>query len=221
MHPHLFIKAPVLALLAVVLSPAGFSQAVADKDAQAQMKGLPPRATPGDYQAQGKAGAVTIAAEFSAHAVPTPEAIYSTEEYVVVELALFGATDASLKLAQSEFSLRVNGKVLPADGFAKTFPSLKDPEWEPPASASKAGKTSVGTGGGNQNDPPPSPPKMPFELKRAMQQRVQKAALPEGDRALPVAGLLFFNYHGKADSIRALELVYDGAGGKASLALHP
>jgi hypothetical protein len=222
MHPHIFIKAPVLALLAVALSPAGFGQAVADKDAQAQMKGLPPRVNPAEYQAQAKAGAVTIAAEFTAHAVPTPEAIYSTEEYVVVELALFGATDASLKLAQSEFSLRVNGKVLPADGFARTFPSLKDPEWEPPSSASKAGKTSIGnSGGGNQNDPPPSPPKMPLEMKRAMQQRVQKAALPEGDRTLPVAGLLFINYRGKADSIRTLELLYDGGAGKASLALHP
>lgn len=200
---------------------AAYGQAAADKDAQAQMKGLPPRSTPGDYQAQGKAGAVTIAAEFAAHAVPTPEAIYSTEDYVVVELALFGDTDASAKIAFNDFSLRINGKPMatPAEPYARSFSSLKDPEWEPPASASKAGKTSVG--GSGQNDPPPSTPKMPFELKRAMQLRVQKAALPEGDRVLPVAGLIFFNYHGKADTIRSLELIYDGAAGKVVLPLHP
>ena len=98
---------------------------------------------------------------------------------------------------------------------------MKDPSWEPPSSESKAGKTSLGTGGDNQGDPPPSPPKMPFEMKRAMQQRVQKAELPEGERALPVAGLLFFSFRGKADNVRSVELLYDGSAGKASLPLHP
>ena len=219
---RLFLSTITFALFAAMLSSTAFGQAAADKDAQAQMKGLPPRVNPAEYQAQAKAGAVTIAAEFTAHAVTTPEAILSTEDYVVVEVALFSGGDAPVKLSQSDFSLRVNGKLLPSDGFARIFPSLKDPEWEPPSSSkSSKGKTSVGGGGDNQNDPPPSTPKMPFEMRRAMQQRVQKAALPEGDRTLPVAGLLFFNYHGKADSIRTLELVYDGGAGKASLALHP
>jgi hypothetical protein len=62
---------------------------------------------------------------------------------------------------------------------------------------------------------------MPFGLKRTMQLRVQKAALPEGDRVLPVAGLIFFNFHGKAETIRTVELVYDGAAGKTTLPLHP
>jgi hypothetical protein len=210
------------AAFAGALCPSAFGQAAADKDAQAQMKGLAPRATPGDYQAQIKVGAVTIAAEFAGHAVPTPEAIYSTEDYVVVEVALFGAADATAKIAFNDFSLRINGKPMatPGEPYARSFASLKDPDWEPPASASKAGKTSLGSSGG-QNDPPPSTPKMPFEMKRAMQLRVQKSALPEGDRVLPVAGLIFFNYHGKADTIRSVELVYDGAAGKTALPLHP
>jgi hypothetical protein len=212
----------LFATLASLACAPAYAQAGADKDAQSQMKGLAPRATPGDYQAQVKVGAVTIGAEFAGHAVPTPEAIYSTEDYVVVELALFGAADATAKIAFSDFSIRINGKPMatPGEPYARIFPSLKDPEWEPPAAASKAGKTSMGAGG-NQNDPPPSTPKMPFELRRAMQLRVQKAALPEGDRMLPVAGLIFFNYHGKADGIRTVELLYDGAAGKTSLALHP
>jgi hypothetical protein len=52
-------------------------------------KGLPPRATPGDYEAHAQAGTVTVAAEFKGHSVPTLEATYSTEDYVVVETGLF------------------------------------------------------------------------------------------------------------------------------------
>ena len=79
--------------------------------------------------------------------------------------------------------------------------------------------TGNGTGGGDKL--PPLPPKMPFELRRAMEQHVQRAAMQEGDRPLPQAGLLFFQYRGKAEGIRSLELIYSGAAGKASLDLQP
>jgi hypothetical protein len=103
------------------------------------------------------------------------------------------------------------------------LPSLKDPEWEPPADTKSKGKTSMGGGGGGggKDDPPPTPPKMPFPERRAMEQRVQKAALPEGDRALPVAGLIFFQYRGKTKDIRSIELIYAGPAGKATLKLTP
>ena len=54
-----------------------------------QIKGMPPRVAPTEYQAQAKAGAVTIGAEFMGHSVPTPEHIFSTEDYIVVEAGLF------------------------------------------------------------------------------------------------------------------------------------
>jgi hypothetical protein len=54
-----------------------------------------------------------------------------------------------------------------------------------------------------------------------MAQRVQKATLPEGDRTLPVAGLIYFQYRGGAKGIHSVELIYDGAAGKATLALQP
>lgn len=52
-----------------------------------------------------------------------------------------------------------------------------------------------------------------------MEQRVLKASLPEGERALPQSGLLFFEWHADTKSIRSLELVVNGAEGKATLAL--
>jgi hypothetical protein len=186
-----------------------------------ETKGLPPRVAPTDYQAQAQAGTVTFAAEFTGHSVATMQGTFSTEDYVAVETAAFGPPGARLKLSIEDFSLRINEKkTLSSQPYGLVFHSLKDPEWEPPASAEGKSKTSIGTGG-NKNDPPPAPVHMPLELQRAMQQHVQKAALAEGDRALPQAGLIFFEYRGKTEHIRSLELIYNGPAGKTTLTLQP
>jgi hypothetical protein len=192
------------------------------KDAQInETKGLPPRAAPADYQAQAEAGTITVAAEFKGHSVPTMQGTYSTEDYVVVEAGLFGPPEARTKLSFDDFSLRINDKkTLSSQPYGLVFHSLKDPEWEPPGSAESKSKTSIGTGGGKSDSPPP-PVHMPIELQRAMEQHVQKASLPEGDRALPQAGLIFFQYGGKTQRIRSLELIYTGPAGKATLTLQP
>jgi hypothetical protein len=196
------------------------------KDTQA--KGMPPRAAPTEYQAQAQVGTVTIAAEFMGHAVPTPEQTVAAEDYVVVEAGLFGPPGAKTTLARGAFSLRINGKKIPSpsEPYELVFKSLKDPQWQPPEteeSKSKSSGTGITTGnnGGAGNQPPPPPPKMPFELRRAMEQHVQRAAMQEGDRPLPQAGLLFFLYRGKTESIRSLELIYNGAAGNATLTLQP
>ena len=196
------------------------------RSAPVESKGLPPRATPADYQAQAKAGAVTIAAEFKGHAVPTAQGPLTTEDFVVVEMGLFGAPDARMKISADDFSLRVNGKkaALPTRPFGMILSSVKDPEWIPPEPVKSKSKTSLGGGGGgggDQGDAPPPPPKVPFEVQRAMAQRVQKATLAEGDRTLPQAGLVYFQYRGAVKGIRSVELVYDGLAGKVTLALQP
>lgn len=186
-------------------------------------KGLPPRATPADYQAHAQAGAVTVAAEFAGHSVPTLPATLSTEGYVVVEVGLFGAPHTII--SSRDFSLRINAKksALPAQPYALIFESLIDPEWAPPEPAESKSKTSLGGSGQGQSDPGATPvkPKPPFALQRGWQQDVQKAAMPEGDRQLPAAGLLFFKYGGKEKGIDSVELLYDGPAGKTSLTLHP
>ena len=188
-------------------------------------KGMPPRITPAEYQAHAQAGTVTIAAEFTGHSVATPQGTLTNEEYLVVEVGFFGPPEARAKLSIDDFSLRIGGRksALSAQPYGVVLSSLKDPEWEPPVKVEK--KSSLNTGGdsggqGPGNDPPPVP-KMTFPERRAMEQKVQKAALPEGDRALPVAGLIFFQYGGKTKGIKSLELVYNGPAGKATLALQP
>jgi hypothetical protein len=62
---------------------------------------------------------------------------------------------------------------------------------------------------------------VPIELRRKMAQYVQKSAMPQGDRPLPVAGLLFFEYRGGPKSIHSMELIYSGPAGQATMALQP
>ena len=184
-------------------------------------QGLPPRAAPTDYQSQGAAGSVTIGAEFAGHSVPTPEGPLNTEDFVVVEAALFGSS--KLTLSPGDFSLRINGakKPTPAQPYGLVIESVKDPDWAPPKKDDKP-KTSIGSsdrgGGGNE---PPAPVKIPIEVQRAVAQRVKKASLQEGERALPQAGLLYFPYRGKAKSIHSVELIYSGPAGSATLQLNP
>jgi hypothetical protein len=191
-----------------------------------EIRGLPPRATPADYQAQAQAGGMTIAAEFVGHFVPTLQGNLSTEDYVVVETGMFGPTEAHIKLFLGDFSLRINGKktALPAQPYGMVIKSLKDPDWEPPAAAesSSKSKTNLSTGGGGgQDKDPPAPVHIPIEVQRAMQQRIQKASLPEGDRTVPVAGLIFFQYSGRTQGIRSIELIYNGSAGNVTLELRP
>jgi hypothetical protein len=188
-----------------------------------EAKGMPPRAAPSDYQAHTQAGTLTLAAEFMRHAVPTPEAPYSTEDFVTVEAGLFGPPQARLTISIGDFSLRINGKkmALPSQPYGLAFSSLKDPEWEPPSKPKGESKPTLDQGGGQPDDSFHPIVRMPIERKRTMQQRVQRASMPEGDRALPAAGLLFFEYRGKPENIRSLELIYSGPAGKATLALQP
>ncbi len=192
------------------------------------MKGVPPRATPGDYQAQAKAGDITIAAEFTGHSVPKPDGPLSTEDFVVVEVGFFGPPDAKIRLSIEDLSLRINGKknALSSQSSMVVASSLKDPQWIPPEEAEPKEKSKTGLstgGGGGASDAGSTPPiiHVPIALRHAMAQYAEKASLPQGDRALPVAGLIYFQYRGTAKSIHSVELTYNGPAGKATLALQP
>jgi len=188
-------------------------------------KGMPPRAAPADYQAHVQAGTVTIGAEFAGHSIPDPQSALSTEDYVVVEVGLYGPQGARLRLNYQDFSLRINGKKtpLPAQGYELVFKSLKDPDYVPPDAAGPAAKSKGGitTGGNGQGDTSGGLPPIvhiPIAVTRGWEQRVRNASLPEGERPLPAAGLIFFDHRGKSNS---LELIYNGPAGKATLALQP
>ena len=111
---------------------------------------IPPRAAPSDYQAKGQAGKFTIAAEFTGHSIPTSQGPLTSEDYVAVEVAVFGPPDSKLRLSVDDFSLRINGakKPTPISRYELILHSLKDPEYIPPEPMEKKSKSSMGTGGG-------------------------------------------------------------------------
>ncbi|MCL4843600.1 MAG: hypothetical protein KJZ79_17255 [Bryobacteraceae bacterium] len=197
---------------------AGWAQA------PGETSGLPPRVSAMDYQTQAKVGKYTIAAEFTGHAFPTEEGLLTAQEYVAVELAIFGPADSKLVITATDFSLRINRRKepLPSQAWLLATRNVRDPEWIPegqaPVEKSKGG-ISGGSGQREPGAPPPPEPKPPVELLRSWQQKVRKAAIAEGERALPQAGLLFFAFRGKTESIRDVELVYEGPAGKAVIPL--
>ncbi|HEY3454048.1 MAG TPA: hypothetical protein VGK64_05550 [Bryobacteraceae bacterium] len=215
---------PVSTVLGVFVGAAGLfgqGQTAEPKEPPgSQVKGVPPRAAATDYQAQAKAGDVTIAADFLGHAIPRMEGPLMTEDYVVVEAGLFGPPGKQITLSIGDFSLRINGKKqpLPSAPYELVAKSVKDPQWSPPAPPEKS-KSSFGSG--SQNEPPPAPVHMPFEMRRAMAQHLQRTSMPQGEHALPQAGLLYFQHRGKRENIRSVELVYASAAGKATLTLQP
>src|SRR5215467_5580050 len=160
-------------------------------------QGLPPRTSPTDYPAQAKLGAVTLAADFAGHGLPTADGPLSSDGYVVVEVAFFGPPETRVPISFNDFSLRINFKKngTPSEPYERVGTSVKDPEWAPAEKPEKGGNGILG-GGGN-NDTSKEPPRPPAELRRAWAQRVKKAALANGDRPLPQAGLLYFSYGGK------------------------
>lgn len=191
---------------------------------EVRAEGMPPRATPADYQSHKDVGNITIAAEFTGHFVTTPEKMLTTEDWVVVEVALFGPAGTHLQLSPDQFSLRINGKKnpTPSEPSVRVNSNLRDPEWQPPEQqAAKQSKTSIGGNGANQDNGPPPPVHIPLELQRSMAEKALKASLAEGDRQLPQAGLLYFRYGGKTKGIHTIELIYNGPAGQVTLELQP
>ena len=110
-------------------------------------------------------------------------------------------------------------------GTTPTFTNI--PDAVPGESKSKSSVNGGGGGGqgagqgagqGSSTLPPP-PPRVPIDVLRGWQLAVKNAALAQGDRALPQAGLVYFPYRGKVTSIRSMELIYEGTAGTASLTL--
>ncbi len=224
------LRAGIVSFVAVLgLLPQAPAQEGASKEPPwKETQGLPPRAAPTDYQAHAQVGAVTIAADFVGHFVPTATGTpLTTEDYITVECGIFAEPGAKLRISPLQFALRVNGKKGAQESvpYGLVVKNVKDPDYEPPElkdkeKPSKGGISTGGGGGGDQSNLPPVI-HIPIEIQRKLADRVLRASLAEGERALPQAGLLYFAYHGAAKGIHSVELIYEGPAGKATLALQP
>ncbi len=201
-------------------------------------QGTTPKPNASDYPAHATSGDFTLGAEYLVHSIPAPEGSYFTNDYLVVEAALFGPHLARVKMSAEQFTLRINGqkRALMSQAPGIVGASLKYPDWEQrPTLTASAGpiifggpapvERFPGDPGARRGPPPPRVPNAenPGDQSREpampVEERIQRSAMPEGEHVAPAGGLLFFPFKGKTKSIRSLELLYDGPAGKASLKL--
>jgi len=188
-------------------------------------------------------GARTLAVEYLARSIPVTGGSLFAEDYLAIEVAFFGAKNDSLVVSSAHFGLRMNGGKTPilAQAPGVVAGSLKYGQ------ASRR-RLEVGAGVGDASvtlgrpapverfpgDPSvrrapmprvpsqaPSAPGVEQQPAAPVEEMIASAALAEGERKLPVQGLLFFPYRGKPGSVKKLELEYEGPAGRATVTLLP
>jgi hypothetical protein len=207
-------------------------------------QGLTPREKAADYpvHAEVKDG-FTIAAEYLVHTLPTGKDALVANDYLVVEVAVFGPRGKRIDLSQGNFTLLLDtgkkgGKTaLSPDSAGSVAASIKFSDWtQKPHVEAEGGVGNASVGFGPPMTPrfpgdpsvrtmPPSPvpDQNPAGIEKeqplSIDERVQRVSLPTGQLAPPAAGLIFFPFEGKTKSIKTLELVYEGPAGRVVLKL--
>jgi hypothetical protein len=197
-----------------------------------------PRTKAADYPVHVQLDAVTVAAEYLVHSLPTPQGTLIATDYLVVEVAFFGPPMSRLRMSPDNFVLRINGRrdPLPTQPPGMVSQSIKYPNEHPGLTAvgsvsSGDGTVTVGPrpppsqfpGDGKDRQPTGQPPVTIVEKENqdTIEARVQNASLPEAEKPLPRSGLIYFPFRGKIKNIHSLELMYEGTMGKAVLKLLP
>ncbi len=199
-----------------------------------------PKAT--DYPAHSEAGKLALGAEYMVHSFSGGGQMFVTDDYLVVEVAIYPPSGTTYEVNAGRFSLRINGakRTIPPQAPSFVAASLKYPDWEQrPRAIAQAGPVIIGappTVGRFPGDPTPrqtrlpDPPRAPEPENRSGVEReppktgeevVVESALPGGPRGTPVAGNLYFAYKGKVEKIRKLELLHQGPEGASALQLVP
>ncbi len=208
--------------------------------------GTTPKPRAADYPSHAQASGVWLGTEYLVRSIPVRNRTLVTQDYLVVEVALYPLPGQPLVVSDGQFTLRVNGKkqVLHAQAPGFVAAALKYPDWE--RRPSLVGYGGIGDAGVTIGRPEPverfpgdnrptrtrlpTPPRaptpedpsgLPKEEVLPPDQLVVEAALPGGAAKGPVSGYLYFAHKGKTKSIKSLELLYEGPAGKATLRLLP
>lgn len=198
-------------------------------------QGTGPKSGPADYPVHVQMDSVTLAAEYLVRSLPNAKETLVANDYLVVEAALFGPPYSRLKMSPDNFSLRINSKGEPLTpelpglvAQSVKFPGVR-PHLETTATmgGGDGGTVSIGPRPppsrfpGDGNDRVAAPTVSEVNQENDVEYRVRNASLPEGEHPLPRSGLLYFYYRGKTKNIHSVELIYNGAMGKATLKLLP
>lgn len=179
-----------------------------------------------EFPVQAKVANAEIGAEFMVRLISYGPESFVTDNYLIVEVAIYPAAGQPVDVKAHHFTLRVSGKkeALLAQPLGMVIASLKYPDWErPPTSVSAgSGDAGVSTGGPDPVERFPGDPRArrfpaprtpmptdgkPAEARLSAADVVNRSALPEGPRKTPVSGYLFFPWKGNPVKLKSVELV--------------
>jgi hypothetical protein len=192
-----------------------------------QAQGTKTREDPGKYRAHAQIGSLGIAADLLGHYIPLEGTAIRTNNYLVVEVALFAPPNTKVAINSGQFALKVNGQLfLPQSPGLVTVgyvvPDMRERRSRLEADAGvgpvivSAGRDPVQTKFPGDTNPADSPlPPRSNGSDDALQRdpvdpvkAVSNAALPEGSHATPISGYLFYAYTGKLKRIKHAEIEY-------------
>ena len=192
-------------------------------------QGTRPKAQPSEYPVHTALDkGCELGAEYMVHSIPTPSGILIADDYLIVDVAFFGPLKTKLDLSSGNFVLRINNQksAIQPNSAASVAASLKYPSFAQPSSGpAVTGGVGIGLGmpipvSRPLPNPAPADPNGPArEVETPLEERIEHAALVEGDQPTPASGLIFFPYRGRMKSIKSIELIYEGPAGKVSLKL--
>jgi hypothetical protein len=192
--------------------------------------GTTPKSKASGYPVHAQLEDAEIGAEYMVRTVLAENQSFLTDDYLVVEIAVFPLHRREFLVNTNHLSIRINGRdseVLPQVP-AMVAASLKYPDWT--RKPQLIGSAGVGDGGiiigrprpverfpGDRRaqDRLPAPPRVPDQPARAADkaeeanpaETVVNAALPEGRIRLPVSGFVYFPYSGKLEKLKSVELL--------------
>jgi hypothetical protein len=196
--------------------------------------GTTPKPRPEDYPAHAAAGILRIGADYTVHSFSARGRTFVADNYLVVEVAIYGPPRADLMVSTSRLTLRVNGRKQLLYSQAPQFvaASFKYPDWERTRRLeAQAGPVILGRPVPVERFPgdptarrrvPPRAPEPPDRSgagktpEPTADEVVVETGLPEGTQRLPVSGYIYFAHKGK---VKSVELIYDGPEGRAVLRL--
>lgn len=200
--------------------------------------GLDPRPAAKDYPQHASLPLAALGAEYHGRAFDSKDGGFFTQDYLVVEAALFPSS-GPLEFSPSHFRLRVNGKapeLLPVTPGAVAL-SIRNPDHYEQRPGLVAGG---GLGGGQvifgrprraerfPGDPeariPTTGPgagqaSTPAPLLTAAEAAERFALSRMQAQPAGAAGLVYFFWRGKHSKVKRVELIYDAPAGKALLKL--
>jgi len=187
--------------------------------AAAMAQGTETKKAAAEYPAHGRVGDLEIGAEYMVHSVSFAHSTFITEDYLVVEVAIFPPDRRDFVVKTSDFTLRLNGKqVMMTQTPGIVASSLRYNDWgQDPQSRFP------GDNRGNRQPFPPVPraPEdsgAPDTATPDASEVINRSALPEGPRKTSVSGYLFFPWRGKLSKIKSLELLVQ-AGSEGPVAI--